>query len=219
LSVGVSVVGVNVTFSGSGDWTRRMSAVDTCFTCELAPPASPILVNLHGPYELTGLDQAVLFDIDADGEVNSVAWTDGAGDDAFLVLDRNGNGVIDDGTELFGSVTPQPVAEGEPNGFNALSVYDRPQNGGNSDGVIDASDWVYGELRLWLDSNHDAVSQPSELSDLGSMGVTELELDYVVSERRDRHGNKFRWQSRVRTAQGRTGHAADVIFLIQKYEP
>ncbi len=144
---------------------------------------------------------------------------DAGGDDAFLVLDRNGNGSIDNGTELFGPGTPQPPTADEPNGFNALSVYDRPENGGNSDGVIDAADWVFAELRLWLDSNHDAVSQPGELSTLAAAEVEEMELDYVTSQRQDRHGNEFRWKSSVRMAHGNTRPAADVIFLAQPYMP
>lgn len=220
LSVSVTVVGISVQVSySSNDWSRTLNASDTCFACEVVPPSSPILVNMRGSFELTGLDESVLFDIDGDGELNSISWTDAAGDDAFLVLDRNSNGNIDDGTELFGSVTPQPPAEGEPNGFNALSVYDRPQNGGNSDGLIDEADWVYDELRLWLDGNHDAVSQSDEMTTLAAAGITAIELDYVVSRRLDRHGNKFTWQGKVRTAQGKKRPAADVIFLIQRYEP
>ncbi len=220
LSLSVTVTGVTVSFSySSHNWKKSISAADTCFTCETIPPPSPVLINLHGPFELTGLDEAVLFDIDGDGDLNSVSWTDAEGDDAFLVLDRNGNGSIDNGTELFGSVTPQPPTADEPNGFNALSVYDRPENGGNSDGVIDAADWVFAELRLWLDSNHDAVSQPGELSTLAAAEVEEMELDYVTSQRQDRHGNEFRWKSSVRMAHGNTRPAADVIFLAQPYMP
>lgn len=79
-------------------------------------------------------------------------------DEAFLVLDRNGNGVTDSGRELFGSVTPQPVTT-TPDGFLALGVFDGAGNGGNSDGVIDNNDAVFSQLRLWQDSNHDGISQ------------------------------------------------------------
>lgn len=218
VTVQVTVAGTQVTFGSSGDWVSNYSGSFTCALCEANPPpdppSSPILINLSGGFELTGLDQAVHFDLDADGENETVSWTDGTGDDAFLVLDRNANGQIDDGTELFGTVTPQPES-GVPNGFIALGVYDLEGHGGNGDGWISEADETFDELRLWLDSNHDGVSQAVELETLSSAGVLAIDLEYVVSQRRDRHGNEFRWRSNVRTVQGATRHAADVIFLAQ----
>jgi len=72
------------------------------------------------------------------------------------VLDRNGNGTIDNGRELFGNLTPQPIPPDgvKLNGFAALAEYDKPARGGNGDGVIDNGDAIFSSLWLWQDTNH-----------------------------------------------------------------
>jgi len=130
-----------------------------------------------------------------------VAWTVPNGDQGWLALDRNGNGVIDDGTELFGNHTPQPLSD-DPNGFRALAVYDSAEQGGNGDGVISAADSIYSRLRVWIDRNHDGVSQPDEIKTQADVGITEIYLSYQIVQRRDRYGNVFRYRSRVTGASG-----------------
>jgi hypothetical protein len=162
---------------------------------------------------LTGLDDPVQFDLDSDGHPETISWTEGSFAGGFLALDRNENGTIDDGKELFGAKTYQLPAQDEPNGFLALAVYDAPETGGNRDGWISASDEIFSELLLWIDANHDGVSQTSELQGLAAHGVQAIELDYVTSGRRDRHGNLLRWTSRVRFEDHQRFAAADVVFL------
>jgi hypothetical protein len=157
---------------------------------------SPILIDVDGSgFNLTDVTHGVMFNISGTGPVQ-MAWTAQGSTNAFLFLDRNGNGIVDDGTELFGNFTPQP-ASSQPNGYKALAVYDLPENGGNNDGVIDQNDAVFSQLRLWIDINHDGISQPGELFTLPQLGVHKISLRYHFSYRRDRFGNQFRYRSRI----------------------
>ena len=168
-------------------------------------------------FSLTSLNGGVDFDIGDQGRLTRVSWTDKGSTNAWLVLDRDGDGSIDNGSELFGNVTPQPnPGPGETrNGFRALAVFDRPDHGGNGDGRIDAHDAVFRRLRLWQDLNHDGNSTPEELKTLPELGVSGISLKYELSKRRDRFGNQFRYVAEVYHPDGSSSRSAvDVILLI-----
>lgn len=177
----------------------------------------PILLDLElNGFHLSGPDPAVRFDIDADGALDSIAWTKAGEDDAFLCLDRNHNGLIDDGRELFGFATPLLSGERARVGYRALAELDQAALGGNGDGKLDASDSMFAELCAWSDANRDGMSQAQEIQPLDQVGVVALEYGYRTTRLRDSYGNLFRYVSRatMRRPSGilRSWPTFDVIF-------
>jgi hypothetical protein len=169
----------------------------------------PVILDVAGNgYRLTSAAEGVRFDLDADGLPEQVAWTRAESDDAFLVMDRNGNGRIDDGTELFGNHTPAYADNAAPttaDGFTALVFLEGPGYGaGSADLQLDALDAAYARLMLWTDRNHNGLSEPDELASVSSAGLAALSTEAKDSRRRDRYGNEFRLRAPVfwRTESG-----------------
>jgi hypothetical protein len=174
---------------------------------ETGAGGDPLVINLHGPYKLTGLEDPVSFDISASGQPRATGWTARDSDIAFLALDRNGNGQIDDGSELFGNATPLNHGGRAPNGFEGLAQYDA-----NADGIIDVSDPVWSSLLLWVDANHNGISEPSELSRLADSPITAIETQHHWTGRRDQSGNRFGYEGHLHEGH-RTQTLYDVFFI------
>jgi hypothetical protein len=134
----------------------------------------PLILDLDGDgLEISPLSKGVLFDANGDTIKTGTAWA--ASDDGMLVWDRNGNGLIDSGAELFGDetvLTNGPNAgKKAANGFVALAELDS-----NADGKFDLSDAQYASLRIWRDMNQDGISQADELQTLADTGVKSIGL-------------------------------------------
>ncbi|MBN1866194.1 hypothetical protein JW916_02765 [Candidatus Sumerlaeota bacterium] len=161
--------------------------------------SEPLVLDLNGDgVNLTGIADGQDFDIDADGRTDRTAFVQG--DDAFVALDKNGNGRIDDGSELFGD------QNGSLNGFEELARYDD-----NGDGAIDSHDTVYHRLRLLHDANGDGRVEANELSTLSEMGIASIDLrhDGAVQSYDDSHGNTLAERSAYTRVDGSSGLLVD----------
>ena len=180
----------------------------SCLGCDWCG-GSPIILDIAGDgIALTNPADGVDFDLNGNGTRDRLGWTRANSDDAWLALDRDKNGTIDRGAELFGDFTDQPPSSNK-NGFLALAEFDS-----NRDGVIDNRDSVFESLRLWQDRNHNGISEPEELHTLASLSVNALELDFKESKRVDEFGNEFKYRAKVKdTSDAKVARWAWDVFL------
>lgn len=176
------------------------------------------------PYKLPHRRDPLVLDLDGDGvetsgpnDPGSNVYFDATGagvrvrtgwvkpDDAFLALDRNGNGLIDSGRELFGDSTPLSFGGNAIDGFDALAQEDT-----NSDGWVDAADAHFADLRLWRDLNQNGVSDAGELFTLAEVGVEALRVSNTGNSQVLNNGNRVADLGSFRWADGRGGSTAVV---------
>ena len=175
-------------------------------------PRDPIILDLDGDgLETIGLAGNVYFDHDGDGVLTKTGWA--GANDALLVWDRNGNGTIDTGAELFGDFTVLPNGTLAPNGFAALAALDA-----NGDGVIDATDPAFAELKLWRDISQDGVSQGGELVSLADAGIVSLNLAHSLKNQRLANGNTLAREGTFTRADGSTSAMGEFKLAIDTFD-
>jgi hypothetical protein len=188
--------GINDPFTRAQSWTW---------------PRCPIVLDLDGDgLETVGLAANIHFDHDGDGVLTRTGWV--GGDDALLVLDRNADGLIGSGAELFGDFTPLPNGALAPDGYAALAVLDA-----NRDGVLDARDPAFADLKLWRDVSQDGVSQPGELMTLAEAGIVSLDLAHTAHNQRLANGNTLTAQGSFTRADGSRGGMGEFLFDIDTF--
>ena len=149
--------GVSSSFNAAQNWTPRRDPLTLDLDGDGLETVAPSSTN------------PIYFDHDGDGVKNGTGWV--KPDDGFLVLDRDGNGTIDSGRELFGDSTPLAAGGNAANGFAALAQEDT-----NFDGEVDTNDANFSRLRVWRDLNQDGLSQSDELSTLDSLNIAALNV-------------------------------------------
>jgi len=157
------------------------------FTAALAaivpPRGDPLILDLDGDgTETTAVADGAYFDHDGNGFAERTGW---AGlDDGLLVWDRNGDGVINNGRELFGDQTLLKNSTRATNGFQALAEWDE-----NLDGKIDVNDSIWSNLRIWRDFDGDGYSSVGEFYALNELGIIALNTGYSNVNITDPNGN------------------------------
>ena len=171
--------------------------------------ASPLILDLDGDgVETIALGSAgINFDHDGNGFAESTGWV--GGDDGLLVFDRNGNGSIDNGSELFGNNTALSSGQAAANGFAALADFDS-----NADGIISAADANFSLLRVWKDGNGNGIADSGELLTLGQAGVESINLAYTDIQAVDPNGNHHLQAGTFTTKGGMVAAIEDVWFQV-----
>jgi Ca2+-binding RTX toxin-like protein len=194
-------------FAAQQSYVANSAATDVGYRWEGTPWQSsfyqelpPIILDLDG----SGIRQSITrasFDVDGDGEQDSVGWISGG--QAFLALDRNGNGAIDNGAEI-SFMADLPGANTDLEG---LAAYDS-----NHDGVFDAQDARFGEFLVWQDADEDGVSDAGELKSLTEAGIASIDLAIVSASPSDEGGQAILGLSSFTRTDGSTGAVGDVTL-------
>ena len=167
----------------------------------------PIILDLAGSSVLTtSFDHGVVFDFEGDGDPVKSAWA--APNSGLLVRDLNGNGRIDNGSELFGNYTILKNGALAGNGFEALAEFDL-----NGDGLVDRAEAKAAGILIWIDANTNGKADPGELLTFEQADVFAIETNYKVTSQFDKNHNLLKWIGTFIRSDGSKAPAIDVIFI------
>ena len=167
---------------------------------------SPLVVDLDGDgVETTTTEDGTHFDHDNNGFAEKTSWV--GKDDGLLVRDINGNGQIDDGTELFGNNSVLSNGQKAANGFEALKDLDS-----NNDGVFNSSDTAWNQVNVWKDSNQNGKVDEGELLTLEQAEIENIDLNYQNSNAVDTNGNTVGQIGSFDKENGTQGNISDIWF-------
>lgn len=172
---------------------------------------SPIILDLDGDgvETIDGRGETtVMFDLDGDGRKSAGGWV--SADDGMLVFDRNRDGLINNGGDLFGNNTEKYDGTGLcHDGFEALA-----QEDSNGDGVINQLDDNWANFKIWQDLDQDGVTDSGELFTLDELGITSINVDYEKSNSNfaNSQGNYLYGTGSYTTEDGQRHDLADYFF-------
>ncbi|OOF55208.1 hypothetical protein BKK56_07150 [Rodentibacter genomosp. 2] len=160
----------------------------------------------HNGIQTLSDSRGVTFDFRGDGNKIQTGWV--APNDGLLVWDKNNDGIINSGEELFGENPKDPSIN---DGFEALSLLDS-----NKDLIFDKNDVMWSKLEIWKDANSDGITQIGELFSLDSIGIVSIELNAKSSEHIDSNGNLHKLISKVNWQNSQQTDITDVWFRQNK---
>ena len=162
---------------------------------------TPLVLDLNGNgVQTLSIEEGVEFDILNNGSKVQTGWV--SGEDALLAVDNNGNGQIDDRSELFGGDIGQ--------GFGKLKTFDS-----NDDGLVDSNDAEFSQLQVWQDANENGQTDAGELISLESAGVASLNTAYTDVFGVDARGNIHGEHGSATLADGKAIDLVDVYFQVE----
>ncbi|MGI0024652.1 MAG: hypothetical protein ACREA4_05840, partial [Nitrososphaera sp.] len=181
---------------------------DTFGNAQTAPPPrlDPLILDLDGDgIETANTNDAAFFDHDGNGFAEQTGWV--GADDGMLAWDRDGDGRINDGKELFGDQTVLQDGTRAASGFQAIAEWDD-----NADGKIDASDGIWANLKIWQDTDGDGYTLASELKDLAALGIQSIDLGHTVTNTTDAQGNIQARLGSFTKSDGTAGQMGDYLL-------